>query len=142
MTVEFKITCASPGSVENNDVAQMLQKMWLAWFDKKGWTYTIESIPGANVGIQESRIKVTGTNLFLLTQESGKHRVARISPHDVNNRRHTTFTLVTVNGQYNLDFHRSYSFAPIPYIAQNGHVIDGERATLEQVLNGNLDLLH
>ena len=72
--------------------------MYLKWFDKKKFKYTlISEHKGEEAGIKSSIIKVDGDYLYgLLRGESGVHRLVRISPFDSGARRHTSFASVWV----------------------------------------------
>ena len=76
----------------------MLRRMYLKWFDKKNFKYTlISEHKGEESGIKSSIIKVDGDYLYgLLRGESGVHRLVRISPFDSGARRHTSFASVWV----------------------------------------------
>ena len=56
--------------------------MYLKWFDKKNFSYEIISEhKGEEAGIKSSTLKVSGLNLYgLMKNESGVHRLVRISP--------------------------------------------------------------
>ena len=89
---------AGAGGTESQDWADMLRRMYMKWFDKKGYKYQIISEhKGEEAGIKSSTIKISGTNSFgYLKHESGVHRLVRISPFDSNQRRHTSFASVWV----------------------------------------------
>ena len=76
----------------------MLRRMYLKWFDKKLFNYEIVSEhKGEEAGIKSSIIKVSGDYLYgLMKNESGVHRLVRISPFDSGARRHTSFASVWV----------------------------------------------
>ena len=76
----------------------MLRRMYLKWFDKKEFSYEIISEHrGEEAGIKSSILKVTGINLYgLMKNESGVHRLVRISPFDSGARRHTSFASIWV----------------------------------------------
>ena len=76
----------------------MLRRMYLKWFDKKSFTCEIISEhKGDEAGIKSSTLKVTGENLYgLMKNESGVHRLVRISPFDSGARRHTSFASIWV----------------------------------------------
>ena len=89
---------AGAGGTESQDWAQMLRRMYLKWFDKKNFSYEIISEHrGEEAGIKSSTLKVSGLNLYgLMKNESGVHRLVRISPFDSGARRHTSFASVWV----------------------------------------------
>jgi len=87
---------AGAGGTESQDWAEMLRRMYLKWFDKKSFNYEIISEhKGDEAGIKSTTLKVTGENLYgLMKNESGVHRLVRISPFDSGARRHTSFASV------------------------------------------------
>ena len=89
---------AGAGGTESQDWAEMLRKMYLKWFDKKSFSCEIISEhKGEEAGIKSSTLKVTGEYLYgLMKNESGVHRLVRISPFDSGARRHTSFASVWV----------------------------------------------
>ena len=76
----------------------MLRRMYLKWFDKKNFTYEIISEhKGEEAGIKSSTLKVNGDYIYgLMKNESGVHRLVRISPFDSGARRHTSFASIWV----------------------------------------------
>ncbi len=89
---------AGAGGTESQDWAEMLRRMYLKWFDKKKFTYeVISEHKGEEAGIKSSILKISGINLYgLMKNESGVHRLVRISPFDSGARRHTSFASVWV----------------------------------------------
>ncbi len=89
---------AGAGGTESQDWAEMLQRMYQKWFDKKSFKYEIISIhKGEEAGIKSATLKVTGEYLYgLMKSESGVHRLVRISPFDSGARRHTSFASIWV----------------------------------------------
>lgn len=89
---------AGAGGTEAQDWADMLLRMFTRWAEKKGYKVALneESI-GDEAGIKSATIKVSGYNAYgWLKNESGVHRLVRISPFDSNARRHTSFASVWV----------------------------------------------
>jgi len=86
------------GGTESQDWAQMLFRMYLRFAERKGFkTEVIDFQPGEEAGLKSATIRVEGDFAFgLLSQESGVHRLVRISPFDANKRRHTSFAAVFV----------------------------------------------
>tara|TARA_A100001011_G_scaffold349840_1_gene388713 strand:+ start:3032 stop:3910 length:879 start_codon:yes stop_codon:yes gene_type:complete len=89
---------AGAGGTESQDWADMLRRMYVKWFDKKKYKYQIISEhKGEEAGIKSSTLKVDGSYLYgLMKNESGVHRLVRISPFDSGARRHTSFASVWV----------------------------------------------
>jgi len=89
---------AGAGGTESQDWAEMIRRMYLKWFDKKLFNCEIISEhKGEEAGIKSSTIKVSGDYLYgLMKNESGVHRLVRISPFDSGSRRHTSFASVWV----------------------------------------------
>ena len=57
----------------------------------------IDKLSGEDVGIKSATIKISGARAFgWLKNESGVHRLVRISPFDANKKRHTSFSSVLV----------------------------------------------
>lgn len=74
----------------------MLLRMYVRWAERKGYKVEfIEESEGEEAGIKSATIKVSGPNAYgWLKNESGVHRLVRISPFDSNARRHTSFASV------------------------------------------------
>ncbi|MFL2889435.1 MAG: peptide chain release factor 2 [Pelagibacteraceae bacterium] len=89
---------AGAGGTESQDWADMLRRMYLKWFDKKFFKYqTVSEHKGDEAGIKSTTLKVNGEYLYgLMKNESGVHRLVRISPFDSGARRHTSFASVWV----------------------------------------------
>ena len=89
---------AGAGGTESQDWAEMLRKMYLKWFDKRSFSCEIISEhKGDEAGIKSTTLKVTGEYLYgLMKNESGVHRLVRISPFDSGARRHTSFVSVWI----------------------------------------------
>ncbi len=89
---------AGAGGTESQDWADMLRRMYMKWATKKN--YKIEIISehkGDEAGIKSSIVKISGDYINgLLKNESGIHRLVRISPFDSGARRHTSFASVWV----------------------------------------------
>ena len=89
---------AGAGGTESQDWASMLRKMYLKWAESKKFNYElISEHKGDEAGIKSSTIKIEGDYTFgWLKNESGIHRLVRISPFDSGARRHTSFASVWV----------------------------------------------
>ncbi len=86
------------GGTESCDWASMLERMYLKFCDKQNFKYEIlDEQKGEEAGIKSVTILVKGTHAYgYLKNESGVHRLVRISPFDSNSRRHTSFASVMV----------------------------------------------
>ena len=86
------------GGTESQDWAAMLLKMYLKWFERRGFKReVVDEQPGDPAGIKSATVMVTGDYAFgLLSAEAGVHRLVRISPFDQASRRHTSFASVFV----------------------------------------------
>ena len=89
---------AGAGGTDSQDWAEMLLRMYLRWFDKRGYKASIiDHMPGEEAGIKSATVEVSGRNAFgYLRAERGVHRLVRISPFDASHARHTSFALVEV----------------------------------------------
>lgn len=86
------------GGVESCDWAGMLYRMYLRWFESRGWkTELLDFEPAEHAGVDSVVIEVTGEYAYgFCKAETGVHRLVRISPFDSNARRHTSFASVFV----------------------------------------------
>ena len=84
------------GGTESQDWAEMLLRMYLRWFERRGFKVAInEAQEGDEAGLKSATLTVEGENVYgLLTGEKGVHRLVRMSPFDSANRRHTSFVSV------------------------------------------------
>jgi len=89
---------AGAGGTEAQDWAQMLQRMYSRWCEKRGYKLEwLEESIGEEAGIKSCVIRVRGHDAYgWLKTESGVHRLVRISPYDASARRHTSFASVWV----------------------------------------------
>jgi len=89
---------AGAGGTEAQDWAQMLQRMYNRWCEKRGYKLEwLEESIGEEAGIKSSIMRVNGAEAYgWLKTESGVHRLVRISPYDASARRHTSFASVWI----------------------------------------------
>ena len=86
------------GGTESQDWAQILLRMYLRYAERIGYkTEVLDIMPGEEAGIKSVTVRMEGDYAYgNLSQESGVHRLVRISPFDSNKRRHTSFAAVFV----------------------------------------------
>lgn len=86
------------GGVESHDFAQMLLDMYEKYLGKKKISYEIIDYNKGDVaGIKSVTLEIKGIKAYgFLKNETGIHRLIRISPFDSGNRRHTSFASVKV----------------------------------------------
>jgi len=95
---------AGAGGRDAQDWAAMLQRMYERYCQNKGWAVkTLEQSfgepggPEARIGIKTVTLEIAGKFAFgFLKNESGVHRLVRISPFSPQNLRHTSFAQVVV----------------------------------------------
>jgi peptide chain release factor 2 len=89
---------AGAGGTEAQDWAQMLERMYLRYCERKGFRVEmLEESAGEVAGLKSATLKVMGDYAYgHLRTETGIHRLVRKSPFDSNNRRHTSFASVFV----------------------------------------------
>jgi peptide chain release factor 2 len=89
---------AGSGGTEAQDWAAMLERMYLKYCDRKGFSAEVlEHTPGEVAGVKSATLKVSGDYAYgSLRTETGVHRLVRKSPFDANARRHTSFASVFV----------------------------------------------
>ncbi|QQN73577.1 peptide chain release factor 2 [Croceicoccus sp. YJ47] len=89
---------AGAGGTESQDWAEMLQRMYARWAERRGFKVEIVDYhAGEQAGIKSATLLVKGENAYGYAKtESGVHRLVRISPYDSSARRHTSFSSVWV----------------------------------------------
>jgi len=89
---------AGTGGVDAQDWAQILERMFLRFAEKKNWKTELVDRTAANeAGIKSASYRIIGNWAYgYLKSESGVHRLVRISPFDAEKMRHTSFALVEV----------------------------------------------
>lgn len=79
---------AGAGGDDAKDWAQMLLRMYSRYADLKKWKKSV---------VNDNTLEIFGANVYeKLKNESGVHRLVRISPFDAKKLRHTSFALVEV----------------------------------------------
>ena len=89
---------AGAGGTESQDWAEMLQRMYTRWAERRGMKVElVDYHAGEQAGIKSATLMLKGENAYGYAKtESGVHRLVRISPYDSNARRHTSFSSVWV----------------------------------------------
>jgi len=83
------------GGTEACDWVSMLLRMYARWTERRGLGTQILDLQEAEGGIKSVTMQVTGSYAYgYLKNESGIHRLVRISPFDSSGRRHTSFASV------------------------------------------------
>ncbi|MCB2049300.1 MAG: peptide chain release factor 2 [Novosphingobium sp.] len=89
---------AGAGGTESQDWAEMLQRMYTRWAERRGYKVEVMDYHGGEqAGIKSCTLLIKGENAYGYAKtESGVHRLVRISPYDSSARRHTSFSSVWV----------------------------------------------
>jgi peptide chain release factor 2 len=89
---------AGAGGTESQDWAEMLQRMYVRWGERRGFKVEIVDYhAGEQAGIKSVTLLIKGQNAYGYAKtESGVHRLVRISPYDSAAKRHTSFSSVWV----------------------------------------------
>lgn len=91
------------GGDDAEDFARMLMEMYTKFFDKKGWSYSfLHENKNDHGGYRNITMEVnknpstsSGSGPYgVLKNESGVHRLVRVSPFSAKSLRHTSFCLV------------------------------------------------
>ncbi len=86
------------GGDDAEDFSHILFEMYRKYCANKGWSMTILHEHGNDHGgYRNIAVEISGKNAYgLLKNESGVHRLVRISPFNAKQLRHTSFSLVEV----------------------------------------------
>ena len=89
---------AGAGGTEAQDWSEMLLRMYLYWFNNRGWDVSeVDRQYGEQAGIKNVTLYVKGPYVFgYLRAEAGVHRLVRPSPYNAQGKRQTSFASVTV----------------------------------------------
>lgn len=124
VTLTIKAGCGGP---ESYDCANLIWSMYMKWARLRKLVVEFG---------EPWIIKVVGPGASRLKNESGVHRVVRIAPSDPKKRRHTSFVLVSVNGENAQGDapRRSYIFNP--YTRVHDHKTDAASTSIQSVMDG------
>ncbi|MBX4206539.1 PCRF domain-containing protein [Candidatus Parcubacteria bacterium] len=86
------------GGDDAEDFSAMLLNMYLKLFEKRGWRASvIHKNENDHGGYRNVTLEIEGKNAYgTLKNESGVHRLVRVSPFNANEKRHTSFSMVEV----------------------------------------------
>ncbi|MFA6355455.1 MAG: PCRF domain-containing protein [Candidatus Paceibacterota bacterium] len=86
------------GGDDAEDFSSMLLRMYMKYIESKGWQVMLIHENKNDVGgYRNISLEVSGKNAYgILKNESGVHRLVRISPFNAKSLRHTSFSLVEV----------------------------------------------
>jgi peptide chain release factor 2 len=89
---------AGSGGVDAQDWAEILERMYLRFSEKKNFKVEVlDRNVAKEAGIKSSVLKISGAYAYgYLKSENGVHRLVRISPFDAEGMRHTSFAGVEV----------------------------------------------
>lgn len=89
---------AGAGGDDSEDFVSMLYNMYFKYATNRGWGISIiDSSPNTLGGYKNIMFEVKGKNSYgILKNESGVHRLVRMSPFNSKGLRHTSFALVEV----------------------------------------------
>jgi peptide chain release factor 2 len=86
------------GGDDAEDFSRILLEMYYKLFEKKGWSYSVmHKNENDHGGYRNITLEIEGKNVYgTLKNESGVHRLVRISPFNASQKRHTSFSMVEV----------------------------------------------
>lgn len=89
---------AGAGGDDSEDFSAMLFEMYRKYISKKGWgSHILHEHPNDHGGYRNLSFEISGKNVYgTLKNESGVHRLVRISPFNAKSLRHTSFVMVEV----------------------------------------------
>ncbi|MEI8339767.1 MAG: PCRF domain-containing protein [bacterium] len=89
---------AGAGGDDAEDFARMLVEMYKKYCDNKGWGYhLVHENENDHGGYRNITLEIDGSGVYgALKNETGVHRLVRLSPFNANSLRHTSFALVEI----------------------------------------------
>src|SRR3990167_2237216 len=86
------------GGDDAEDFSRIILAMYLKFFDNRKWSYSIiHKNENDHGGYRNITLEINGKNIYgTLKNESGVHRLVRISPFNAKQLRHTSFSMVEV----------------------------------------------
>ncbi len=111
------------GGDDAEDFSRMLYEMYLKFCDNKNFKTTLlDKNENGNGGFRSISIEIHGKNAYgMLKNESGVHRLVRISPFNAKGKRNTSFSMVEVLPKFEkLDFEIPESDLDIAFSKSGG----------------------
>ena len=86
------------GGDDAEDFSRILLEMYLKFFEKRKWSSSIiHKNENDHGGYRNITLEINGKNIYgTLKNESGVHRLVRISPFNAKELRHTSFSMVEI----------------------------------------------
>src|SRR3990167_7379496 len=86
------------GGNDSEDFSRMLLEMYRRFAEGKGWSFSlVHENQNDHGGFRNVTVEIGGENSYgTLKNESGVHRLVRISPFNAQKKRHTSFSMVEV----------------------------------------------
>lgn len=93
---------AGAGGDDAEDFAGMLLKMYMKYIERQGWNISfLHENKNDHGGFRNVTFEIQGKRVYgTLKNESGVHRLVRVSPFNANAKRHTSFAMVEVIPQF------------------------------------------
>lgn len=93
---------AGDGGNDADDWAQMLDRMYISWWENQGWKVEqVALVHGSEVGISSVTYHVKGPLAYgYMSCERGTHRLARVSPFNSQGKRQTSFCTIDVTPEF------------------------------------------
>lgn len=90
------------GGDDSEDFSAMLLRMYMKYIERKGWGISfVHEHKNDHGGYRNLTFEVSGKNAYgTLKNESGVHRLVRISPFNAKQQRHTSFSMVEVTPKF------------------------------------------
>jgi len=86
------------GGDDSEDFSRMLLEMYRRFAEGKGWSFSlVHENQNDHGGFRNVTVEIGGENSYgTLKNESGVHRLVRVSPFNAQKKRHTSFSMVEV----------------------------------------------
>jgi peptide chain release factor 2 len=86
------------GGDDAEDFSAILLRMYFKYFEKKGWaTRILHENSNDHGGYRNVTVEINGKGSYgVLKNESGVHRLVRVSPFNASQKRHTSFSMVEI----------------------------------------------